>query len=125
VAEPVQNWSASALPEPLGAQLVNRGLITDEQLAVALDEQRASGGQIGAILVKRGFVTPAVVAQALAVQAGSLLENGVRPSRWEPRRQASRCGRVITAGPPASEKDRAAAARSRVASGETCASPEA
>ena len=74
VAEPVENWGASALPEPLGAQLVNRGFLTEEQLAVALDEQRASGGQIGAILVKRGFVTPELVALALATQHGGVLK---------------------------------------------------
>ena len=74
MAEPAENWSASALPEPLGAQLVKRGLITEEQLAVALDEQRMSGGHIGAILVRRGFVTPELVAQALATQHGGLLK---------------------------------------------------
>ena len=58
----------------MGAQLINRGLITEEQLTVALDEQRMSGGQIGAILVKRGFVTPELVALALATQHGGVLK---------------------------------------------------
>lgn len=74
MAERAENRDAEPPQEPLGAQLVKRGLITDEQLAIALEEQRTSGGQLGAILVARGFVTPALVAQALATQHGSLLK---------------------------------------------------
>ena len=60
--------------EPLGVVLVKRGLITDEQLAAALEQQRTSGEPLGAILVARGFVTPALVAQALATQHGTVLK---------------------------------------------------
>ena len=54
--------------------LVKRGLITDEQLAIALEDQRTSGEHLGTILLARGFATPASVAQALATQHGGLLK---------------------------------------------------
>ena len=60
--------------EPLGKQLVKRGLITDAQLAVALEEQKTSGEPLGAILLALGFVAPSSVAQALATQHGGLLK---------------------------------------------------
>ena len=60
--------------EPLGTLLVERGLITDAQLADALEEQRTSGEQLGAILVARGYAPPALVAQALATQHGGMLK---------------------------------------------------
>jgi hypothetical protein len=55
---------------PPGELLLERGLITSEQLATALAEQQASGGQLGAILVARGFAAPTTVAAALATQHG-------------------------------------------------------
>ena len=60
--------------EPLGSLLVKRGLITPEQLEVALQEQKTSGEPLGAIVVARGFAAPATVAQALATQHGGLLK---------------------------------------------------
>jgi signal transduction histidine kinase len=60
--------------EPLGTLLVKRGLISDEQLAVALAEQQSSGQPLGKIVVQRGFVRPEVIAQALATQHGGLLK---------------------------------------------------
>jgi chromosome segregation ATPase len=60
--------------EPIGSMLVKRGLITEAQLADALEQQRTSGEQLGAILVARGYAPPALVAQALATQQGKLLK---------------------------------------------------
>jgi predicted nucleic acid-binding Zn-ribbon protein len=60
--------------EPLGSLLVKRGLITPEQLEVALQEQKTTGEPLGAIVVARGFAAPATVAQALATQHGGLLK---------------------------------------------------
>jgi hypothetical protein len=60
--------------EPLGTLLVKRGLITQEQLEVALADQKASGEPLGKIVVARGYATPATVAQALATQHGGLLK---------------------------------------------------
>jgi DNA repair exonuclease SbcCD ATPase subunit len=60
--------------EPLGTLLLNRGLITAEQLAAALEAQKGSGEPLGAIVVAQGFATPATIAQALATQSGGLLK---------------------------------------------------
>jgi hypothetical protein len=60
--------------EPLGTLLLNRGLITAEQLAAALEAQKGSGEPLGAIVVEQGFATPATIAQALATQSGGLLK---------------------------------------------------
>ena len=60
--------------EPLGTLLVHRGLITAEQLNVALAEQQTSGKPLGAIVVALEFATPASVAQALATQHGGVLK---------------------------------------------------
>jgi len=74
VAARADNGDAQAPQEPLGLLLVQRGLITDEQLALALEEQKTSGEQLGTILVARGLAAPATVAQALATQRGGLLQ---------------------------------------------------
>jgi hypothetical protein len=60
--------------EPLGTLLLNRGLITAEQLTAALEAQKGSGEPLGAIVVAQGFATPATIAQALATQSGGLLK---------------------------------------------------
>lgn len=60
--------------EPLGALLASRGHITEEQLELALTEQKATGRPLGEIIVARGFAPPPTVAQALATQHGGLLK---------------------------------------------------
>src|SRR5919204_5249793 len=70
----VGTTDTSAAQEPLGAMLVRRGLITEEQLAVALAAQQECGEPLGQIVVARGYATPATVAQALATQHGGLLK---------------------------------------------------
>ncbi|MGH2935433.1 MAG: hypothetical protein ACRDL2_13100 [Gaiellaceae bacterium] len=62
-------------PAPLGALLVSRGLLSEEQLKDALAEQAAVAQPLGAILVQRGFVRPAMIAQALATQHGGILKS--------------------------------------------------
>ncbi len=54
----------------LGELLVERGIITKEQLSRALAMQKDSGGMIGQILVSMGFVTDEQIAQSLTVQYG-------------------------------------------------------
>jgi hypothetical protein len=68
--------SAGAQPRPvrLGEILVERGLVTAEQLELALVDQQTSGELLGAILVARGFVAPTTIAAALATQYGGLLK---------------------------------------------------
>jgi hypothetical protein len=59
--------------QPLGALLLRRGLITEEQLAAALADQKDTGEPLGQIVVSRGYAASAAVAQALASQHGGLL----------------------------------------------------
>ncbi|HEY5159537.1 MAG TPA: GspE/PulE family protein [Gaiellaceae bacterium] len=67
----------------LGALLLRKGTITDEQLRQALDEKQLSGGRIGDILVGRGWATTADLAHALAEQYSlefiEILETTIEP----------------------------------------------
>jgi hypothetical protein len=71
---------------PLGKLLVERGFLTESQLASALEEQESGHGRLGEILVSRGLLSGADLARALAEQQGVNLEPGddiethVRPS---------------------------------------------
>jgi len=52
----------------LGDLLIQQELLTDEQLKLALDEQRRSGRKLGRIFVDSGYVTEEGIAKALARQ---------------------------------------------------------
>ena len=52
----------------LGDLLIQQGLLTDEQLKFALDEQKRSGRKLGRIVVDSSFVTEEAISQALAKQ---------------------------------------------------------
>ncbi|ONM65380.1 hypothetical protein B0B28_30650, partial [Pseudomonas aeruginosa] len=52
----------------LGALLLRDGALTVEQLETALREKDSSGKRLGEILVERGFVTQTQVARVLAEQ---------------------------------------------------------
>jgi MSHA biogenesis protein MshE len=52
----------------LGDLLVQQGLLSDEQLKFALDEQKRSGRKLGRIVVESSFVTEEAISQALARQ---------------------------------------------------------
>ena len=54
----------------LGELLVERKVITPEQLESALKIQQAKGGLLGQILVSLGFATEEAVAQAVTAQYG-------------------------------------------------------
>jgi type IV pilus assembly protein PilB len=54
----------------LGEILVDEGLISDEQLAEALDDQRRLGKSLGRILIDRALVTERDLVAALAQQIG-------------------------------------------------------
>ncbi|MCX5697917.1 MAG: hypothetical protein NTU54_08150 [Candidatus Omnitrophica bacterium] len=58
------------ITKQLGELLIERGLISREQMENALDIQRNKGGLIGEILVELGFVKEEDVAQALTTQYG-------------------------------------------------------
>jgi len=54
----------------LGEQLVQKGLITAEQLQTSTGKQKLSGSLLGEILVADGFVTEAQLIEALSEQVG-------------------------------------------------------
>ncbi len=56
--------------ERLGELLLTAGVISQEQMDAALDEQRQSGGKLGAVLVSLGFTTEEQIADTLATQKG-------------------------------------------------------
>jgi hypothetical protein len=65
---PVISWT------PLGELLVERGLLSMDELDDALAEQVATGERLGAILVARKAVASPVLTMLLAEQAGVPLE---------------------------------------------------
>ncbi len=78
---------AAHLPwQHLGSLLINRGLLTVDQVKQAFEEQRLTGRRLGEIAVGHGWVTSADLSQALADQFG--LEY-VDLSQNEPDRDAA------------------------------------
>lgn len=61
-------------PPPLGAILVRRGLLTEQQLEQALAENKRTGEPTGEVIVRLGFASAATIAQALATQHGGPLK---------------------------------------------------
>jgi hypothetical protein len=57
----------------LGVVLLEAGLLSERELALALAEQARSGRRLGEILVARGLISGAAMANALAEQHGGLL----------------------------------------------------
>ena len=54
----------------LGDLLVRQEVITDDQLKLALDQQKKSGRKLGRVLIENGYVTEEGLSQALARQLG-------------------------------------------------------
>ena len=54
----------------LGELLVERGIITQDQLKVAIEQQKKQGGLLGEVLVDLRFATETDIAQALTSQYG-------------------------------------------------------
>jgi type IV pilus assembly protein PilB len=54
----------------LGGLLVERGLITVDQLEAAVSEQKKSGRRLGRVLVDRGVLTPEALLEVLSEQLG-------------------------------------------------------
>jgi hypothetical protein len=80
---------------PLGELLVHKGLVTEEELGLALEEQADSGRLLGAILVERGYVSGPALAVALAEQYGVELatERGFGTGLWAEIDRRHRAGR--------------------------------
>jgi hypothetical protein len=58
----------SAVKRRLGDIIVERGLITPEQLSQALETQRESGTKLGEVLVELGFITRVCLAGVISEQ---------------------------------------------------------
>src|SRR4051794_1275721 len=54
----------------LGDYLVELGFITQDQLQVALSEQRTKGGKLGTILLQMGFLSEDILLAILGKQSG-------------------------------------------------------
>lgn len=54
----------------LGERLIDAGLVTHDQLDLALREQKRTGERVGEILINLGFVTQEQISAVLASQAG-------------------------------------------------------
>ncbi len=82
---------------PLGELLVEKGLLTKEELEHALAVQKETGGLLGAILVERGFVSGPALAIALARQYGVELatEGGFGTDLWAEIDRRHRAGRSV------------------------------
>ena len=65
-------WGEGAVSDgtQLGALLVESGLITNDQLAAALDVQAQSGRPIGRVLIDQGLISESDLVRALAKQVG-------------------------------------------------------
>jgi hypothetical protein len=76
---------------PLGALLVERGLLTEADLERALAEQRRTGRVLGQILVSGGYVSGLSLARALADQHGVELRptRGTEPDLSSPEPQSA------------------------------------
>lgn len=57
---------ATPIKLPLGKLLIQKRVISDDQLRIALIEQRATGAPLGKLLIQLGFVTEATVREALS-----------------------------------------------------------
>ena len=80
---------------PLGEMLVEKGLLTKEELEHALAVQEETGRLLGAILVERGYVSGPALAVALAEQYGVELrtEGGFGTGLWAEIDRRHRAGK--------------------------------
>src|SRR5262245_11218802 len=87
--------SAESVWRPLGELLVEKGLVTEDELAAALAEQSVSGRLLGAILVERGLVSGPALATALAEQCGVevAMQGGFGTGLWAEISRRHRSGR--------------------------------
>src|SRR4051812_10522730 len=86
---------AESIWRPLGELLVEKNLLTADELELALTEQVESGRLLGAILVERGYVSGPALAVALAEQYGVELhtERGFGTGLWAEIDRRHRAGR--------------------------------
>jgi hypothetical protein len=70
--------------QPLGALLVAKGLLTENQLQWALSEQQRSGRLVGEILVESGTISAFTLARALTEQHGVEIQSATKPEPETP-----------------------------------------
>jgi hypothetical protein len=58
--------SPRVLPQQLGQILVGKGVISDDQLRIALQEQAKSHQPLGRLLVRLGFLSEATIRDVLS-----------------------------------------------------------
>lgn len=66
-----KDGGAAKPPVRIGEKLINLGLISPDQLQIALQEQKATKKMLGAILVEMGFITESALGEVLAESAGT------------------------------------------------------
>lgn len=69
MTEPFNEAEHDAYWRPLGQLLVQRGLLTPEELEAALDEQEQTGGRLGEILLRRGLLSRLALVSSLHEQS--------------------------------------------------------
>jgi hypothetical protein len=69
VPEPLNEADHDAYWRPLGQLLVQRGLLTNEELEAALDEQDRTGALLGEILLRNGLLSRLALASSLHEQS--------------------------------------------------------
>jgi Cdc6-like AAA superfamily ATPase len=87
----------SAAKRRLGDIVVERGLITAEQLEHALKVQRESGGKLGEVLVNLGFITRVGLAGVITEQWDDLrlTSSGRKNAETDARSAAIACSSVV------------------------------
>jgi hypothetical protein len=69
MSEPHYEADDGAYWRPLGQLLVQRGLLSPEELEAALDEQERTGGRLGEILLRQGLLSRLALASSLHEQS--------------------------------------------------------
>ena len=67
--EPLSEADHDAYWRPLGRLLVQRGLLSADELEAALDEQERTGGLLGEILLRNGLLSRLALASSLHEQS--------------------------------------------------------
>src|SRR5690348_260297 len=96
---------AESIWRPLGELLLEKNLLTEDELELALTEQADTGRLLGAILVERGYVSGPALAVALAEQYGVELDTqrGFGTGLWAEIDRRHRAGRGTDEPEPAPE----------------------
>jgi hypothetical protein len=69
MSTPFSDADHDAYWRPLGQLLVQRGLLTADELQAALDEQERTGGLLGEILMRHGLLSRLALASSLHEQS--------------------------------------------------------